>query len=120
MTPVAFWREGMIRKYAHPVMDEIRYENWMDDLRYFGSATDTAFSDIEDSRFTCRKPILRRYDCREWRADDYLMELGCGKGKILATTLRIEGGMGKQPLFLENNRFGRWLIGKAIQYLLGK
>lgn len=120
VTPVAFWREGMIRKYEHPVMDEIRYENWMDDLRYFGSATDTAFSDIEDSRFSCRKPILRRYDCREWRSDDYLMELGCGKGKILATTLRIEGGMGKQPLFLENNRFGRWLIGKAIQYLLGK
>lgn len=115
--PVAFWREGIIRSFAHPMLEGMQYESWMDDLRYFGSATDTAFLVVENSEFTYRKPILRRYDCREWRADDYLVELGCGKGKILATTLRLEGGMGKQPLFLENNRFGRWLLDRALHYL---
>lgn len=115
---VAFWREGMIRKFEHPMLSELKYESWMDDLRYFGSATDTAFADVEDSRFSYRTPIIRRYDCREWRADDYLMELGLGKGRILATTLRLEGGMGKQPLFLENNRFARWLLDCAVSYLL--
>lgn len=116
--PIAFWREGMIRHYDHPVLEGLKYESWMDDLRYFGSTTDTAFADIQDERFDYRKPIIRRYDCREWRADDYMMELGCGAGKIIATTLRLEGGMGKEPLFLKNNRFGRWLLQQAVTYLL--
>ncbi|MCI9438630.1 MAG: hypothetical protein HFH85_16010 [Lachnospiraceae bacterium] len=115
---VAFWREGMIRQCDHPMLEGLLRESWMDDLRYFGSSTDTAFADEEDDRFDYRRPILRRYDCREWRADDYLCELGCGKGTIIATTLRLEGGMGKEPLFLENNRFGRWLLDRAVHYLL--
>lgn len=118
--PVAFWREGMIRHYDHPILDGIRRETWMDDLRYFGSSTDTAFADEEDERFDYRKPILRRYDCREWRADDYVCELGCGAGTIIATTLRLEGGMGKEPLFLAHNPFGRWLLDRAVHYLMEK
>ena len=118
VNPVAFWREGMIRAYNHPVLEGLTYDNWMDDLRWFGSATDTAFTDQVDSRFCYKKPILCRYDCREWRKDHYLMELGCGEGRIIATTLRLEGGMGKQPLFLENNRLGRWLLNQAVGYLL--
>lgn len=115
---IAFWREGMIRRFPHPLFKELEEGNWMEDLRYFSCATDTAFSDIADTRFHTRRPILRRYDCREWRADDYLMELGCGKGRIIATTLRLEGGMGKQPMFLENNRFGRYLLDKVCDWLL--
>lgn len=118
--PVAFWREGMIRHFSHPILEGLSYDCWMDDLRYFGSTTDTAFADVQDERFDYRKPIIRRYDCREWRADDYMMELGCGKGKIIATTLRLEGGMGKEPLFIKNNRFGRWLLSQAVTYLLEK
>lgn len=118
--PVAFWREGMVRHFNHPILEGLSYDSWMDDLRYFGSTTDTAFADVKDGRFNYRKPIVRRYDCREWRADDYVMELGCGAGTIIATTLRLEGGMGKEPLFLENNRFGRWLLSQAVSYLLKK
>ena len=116
--PAAFWREGMVRRFGHPLLDELERGSWMDDLRYFGSTPDTAFSDVDDPRFDYRKPVLRRYDCREWRADDYIVELGCGKGKIIATTLRIEGGMGKQPVGLKNNRFARWMLDKAAEYLL--
>lgn len=118
--PVAFWREGMIRHFDHPILEGLSYDCWMDDLRYFGSTTDSAFADVEDERFETRRPIVRRYDCREWRADDYVVELGCGSGTIIATTLRLEGGMGKEPLFLENNRFGRWLLSQSLDYLLKK
>ena len=38
--------------------------------------------------------------------------------KVIATTLRLEGGMGKEPLFLKNNRLGRWLLQQAVTYLL--
>lgn len=119
VNPVAFWREGMIRSYEHPILAGLEQSSWMDDMRWFGSATDTAFTDLQDTRFDYRKPILSRYDCREWRKDHYLMELGCGEGRIIATTLRLEGGMGKQPLFLENNRLGRWILQQAVTYLLG-
>lgn len=118
--PVAFYREGMVRCYEHPILEGLSYDNWMDDLRFFGSATDTAFLHTKGSEDIVQKPIIRRYDCREWRADDYMMELSLGKGIIIATTLRLEGGMGKQPAFLENNRFGRWLLHQSLNYLLGQ
>ena len=43
---IAFWREGMIRRFPHPLFKELEEGNWMEDLRYFSCATDTAFSDI--------------------------------------------------------------------------
>lgn len=43
-----------------------------------------------------------------------MAELRLGRGRILATTLRLEGGMGKQPLFITNNTLGRHLLMSAV------
>lgn len=117
--PAAFWREGMICYDDHPALGGIHYENQMDDLRFFGVGTDTVFDIHHDGfkQFNYIKSIIKRYDCREWRSDDYMSELGFGSGVILATTLRLEGNMGKQPMFLSNNRFGRWILESALKYL---
>lgn len=116
--PVAFWREGIVEYENSPVIGNLRREHWMDDLRFFGIAAETAFSEISLPQFKNVRSLISRYDCREWRKDSYLKELSYGKGKILATTLRIEGGMGKQPLFLNNNTFGWWLLRNMIQGLI--
>ncbi len=66
------------------------------------------------SRFTSAEPVILRYDCREWKKSAYMAELCLGRGRILATTLRLEGGMGKQPLFITNNTLGRHLLMSAV------
>lgn len=117
---VPFWREGMVRRFSHPLLDEVKKEAWFDDLRYFSLSTDTAF-DLEAaaaSGYENITPILRRYDCRQWLASDYLAECTYGEGRMLLTTLRFEGGMGKQPLYLKNNRYARWMLDGMIWYLL--
>lgn len=117
----AFWREGMIQCFDHPVLNGIEYDSWMDDLRFYEVTTDTALDTFEFrlAGFTPEQitPIIRRYDCREWTASDYLVEITMDSGKIIATTLRMEGGFGKQPIFLKNNTFGRWLLQSSLAYL---
>ena len=59
----------------------------------------TATSAIETDKLAERgfgdaRPILRRYDCREWYASDYMLEFTLCRGRLVATTLRLQGGMG--------------------------
>lgn len=114
--PVAFWREGMVRCYPHPVLKGLERQTWMDDLRFFSLSTDTALqtSAFGELGITDARPIIRRYDCREWLATDYMVDCRLGKGRLIATTLRFEGGMGKQPMFVDGNCFGVWLLHQAI------
>jgi len=116
--PVAFWREGMIRTYEHPVLEGCERQIWLDDLRYFSVGTDTALDtfELEKGGFTLISPIIRRYDCREWKMSEYMAEYQYGEGTMIATTLRLEGGMGKQPMFLENNKLGRYLTENILKY----
>lgn len=120
--PVAFWREGMIRTYEHDILKGCERKVWEDDLRYFSVSTDTALDTgrMQEEGFLLVNPIIRRYDCREWTAAEYMAEFSYGKGTMIATTLRLEGGMGKQPLFLKNNCLGRRLLLQMTEYLYGK
>lgn len=120
--PIAFWREGMIRTYDHPVLEGCERKNWLDDLRYFSISTDTALDTfvLEEQGFSLKAPMIRRYDCREWKMSDYMAEYQYGEGTMIATTLRLEGGMGKQPMFLENNKLGRYLMENMLEYLTNK
>jgi len=117
---VSFWREGMIVRQPHSLWSEVKRTSYMDDLRMFSLSTDTAFliEQFQDLGFTNPVSLIRRYDCREWKASDYMVEMAYGKGRIIATTLRIEGGMGKQPRNIVNNPFGRWILHQAMQYLM--
>lgn len=117
--PVAFWREGIIRSFPHPVLDGLKKTLWCDDLRYFSLSTDTALDteSAEKQGLHLAAPILRRYDCREWLRSDYLAEFSLGEGRMIASTLRFEGGMGKEPLFLRNNRLAQWLLDRILRTL---
>ncbi len=118
--PVAFWREGIVKLCLHPILADIEKTTWMDDLRYFGLSTGTAFDTEEMALEGYRDitPILRRYDCRGWFASDYMLFFRLGKGECVALTLRLEGGMGKEPLFIRNNPYGMYLLYESLRYLL--
>ncbi len=114
--PVSFWREGIVRCMEHDVLEGVTYDTWQDDLRFYDLATDTAFDVTEWSDFNFDKvtPIIKRYDCREWRENDYMVEITHGEGSIIATTLRLEGGFGKQSMLITGSALSQHLIHNII------
>ena len=112
---VPFWREGLVCRDFTSFWNELPIKHWADDLRFFSLSTDTAFDIDSLSTLGPVHPMVRRYDCRKWLASDYMCEISMGKGRLVATTLRLEGGMGKQPMFLENNYLGRWIIEQSLK-----
>lgn len=115
MRACPFWREAVAVRKPGELLDVLPYLAPYDDLRYFSVTPERAidFSEGIDG-FSGYTPILRRYDCREWLAHDYLSRATCGEGTVYLTTLRLYGGMGKQPPTLLSNAFGRWLIDKML------
>ena len=110
-----FWREGMVCRDFPSFWNQLTPTHWADDLRFFSVAADTAFDISGCETFGKVRPYLRRYDCRKWLATDYMCRISIGRGSLLATTLRLDGGMGKQPILLENNCLGRWIVAESIK-----
>lgn len=112
-----FWREGMVWRGYPSFLSQLPCDSWMDDLRFFSVTTDTAleFSQFPPELLQDYRPVMRRYDCRNWTAQDYIARIGYGAGRIYATTLRLEGGQGKQPLLLPNNLLGTYLLDAMLQ-----
>ncbi len=115
---IPFWRESFIQSYDHPILQGMDKSSYMEDLRYFSVSTNSAFDSFAMEGYNV-KPILRRYDTRLWNAHDYMKEVSIGKGAIIATTLRLEGGEGKQPYSFGHNVFSKWLYQRVVAYLTG-
>lgn len=111
-----FWREGMLWRDYPSFLNQLDEDCWMDDLRFFSVTAEAAldFGAFPAELVRDYRPVLRRYDCRQWLAHDYIARIGLGRGSIYATTLRLEGGLGKQPVQLCNNRMGVWLLDQML------
>jgi hypothetical protein len=115
---VGFWREGFAVFEDHPVADAIPAGPYRE-LALYGMATDTALTWISrggDVRGV--RPVITRVDAREFIAQHYLVELSLGKGTLVATTLRVEGGMGRQPAGIGDSSAARFLVDRILRYLL--
>ncbi len=113
-----FWREAI--KIIHPSLTAMPHHGYVD-LQFYGLATDWALlpdalqntlSDVTDFR-----PLLRRLDARQFVLSDYLVEARVGSGKLIASTLRFQGGMGDQPQGLIDHLAGRWLLLNLLKSL---
>jgi len=62
---------------------------------------------------------LRRLDARQFDVTDYLLDMRLGAGRLAATTLRFQGGMGDQPVGLRAHLAGRWLLYTLLRDLAG-
>ena len=117
-----FWRE------AAQVMEDSPYLAGFDaegfcHLQWYSLATDRAFTpsafeevlgpDIQV------KPILLRLDARKYLVHHYLTEVRFGKGTLLATTLRPQGGLGDQAEGLPQSVSGQFLLWQWTQVLSG-
>lgn len=116
---LSFWREGLIDREGTHFLGELPYRDFDDDLRYFGVATDSIFdlNRLEGAGFPDYEEWMTRYDCRTWLRGAYVLSMPRGEGMILATTLRLEGGMGKQPDGIRENVFGRWFLDAGLRWL---
>ena len=116
---ISFWREGMCQEIPHPITENFKYQGAFNDLRFFGVAPEFSLDSCAaaEKGYNLLSPIVRRFDCREWHCSEYLAEYTKGKGKLIATTFRLAGGLGKETPSLGGNVLGRYLLEKAIEYL---
>jgi glycosyl hydrolase family 2 len=115
---VPFWREGIKIISDHPAMLP---HNGYADLQFYGLATDWALDTEKLSDAlpdaTNFQPIMRRLDARQFTVSDYLIEMQVGAGRLIASTLRFQGGSGDQPASLKAHLAGRWLLYNLLKTL---
>jgi hypothetical protein len=116
-TTVAFWREGITLFEQHPLTEELPAGPFRE-LQLFGMATDTSLRWIEAAGpVRAVKPVITRLDARESIASHYMAEVSFGEGRLIVSTLRFEGGMGRQPRSIAWSYAARWFLEKAVAFL---
>lgn len=121
MKQAPFWRECIQEFVPHPLTEALNNEGFAD-LQWMGMASDVSFipeqfieSLPDKTKYT---PVIRRIDCRNYEISDYLIEAELGKGRMIATSLSLCGGMGIEPSGFAANTGAVFLMGKIIDYLL--
>lgn len=108
-----FWREAVKLLEPHQAWDDFPHDGWTD-LQFYGLATDLA---LETASLPECRPILRRLDARTMAVHDYVAEVSLGRGRLIITTLRFEGGLGQQPVGIKRNTAAAYLLACWLRYL---
>jgi hypothetical protein len=112
-----FWREAIKIVEPHAAWRDFPHDGCAG-MQFFGCATsyalDTSAVDVRSAA------ILRRLDARTMRVYDYAAELAWGAGRLIASTLRFEGGLGEQPLGISRNTAAAYLLSCWVRYLRGR
>ncbi len=115
-----FWREAIHLFPDHPLWQAFPHQGYVD-LQFFGLATDVMLDAVRLSEavpgVTWIRPVMRRLDAREFHVSEYLLEAQIGRGRLLACTLRLQGGAGAQPIGLQRNVAGHFLLWAMVAYL---
>jgi hypothetical protein len=110
---VPFWREAIHVFQPHALWERVPHPGYAD-MRFFSVATDFAL-DLEHLAASLGPgaqvaPVWRRFDARALTWLDYLADVRLGSGRLLLTTLRLDGGLGSQPQGLEASPLGAWFL----------
>ena len=115
-----FWREGVKLFPKHPVWEDFPHQGFAD-MQFFGLATDIMLDGAELGAQLPGapevRPIMRRLDARTFAMHEYLVEASAGKGVLIVTSLRFQGGIGAQPSGLKRNVSGHVLYRNVLRYL---
>jgi len=114
--PLPFWREAVRIAEPHPAWHDFPVQPFVG-LQLRASSADHAFD--ADAHQDAR-PLLRRLDARSGRVHDYAVEMPYGKGRIIATTLRLDGRTGDLPLGISRSPGALYLLGCWVRYLAGR
>lgn len=108
-----FWRESVKVIEPHEAWDDFPHDGWVD-LQFAGMATDLA---LDTAALPGARPLLRRVDNRTGQLHDYATEVRHGFGRLILSTLRVEGSRGDQPLGLRRNTGAAYLLSRWVRAL---
>ncbi len=108
-----FWREAVRLFPPHPLWQRFRQTGYTGG-QFIGLTCDCALvperlQEALGGEADVR-PVLRRVDARSFAVHDYLVDVQVGAGRMLATTLRLAGGLGDAPAGIARNVAGFWLL----------
>ncbi|HEY6737847.1 MAG TPA: hypothetical protein VI076_03285, partial [Actinopolymorphaceae bacterium] len=109
-----FWREAVKVFEPHQAWGEFPHEGWAD-LQCAAFAPDLAL-DTSQTRDEIT-PILRRVDARTAEVHDYAVEVAYGNGRLIVSTLRLEGSRGDQPRGLSRSPAASYLLSSWVRAL---
>lgn len=112
---VPFWRESIKLLCDHPLMNNFPHAGYAD-LQFYHLATDCAFDTAAFADMDVTH-VMRRLDARLFSMLDYVVDVRVGAGRLLATTLRLFGGVGDQVQGLEANVAGEFLLHQMVRLL---
>lgn len=112
-----FWREA-IHVFEHDDLWEFVPHAGYADMRFFSLANDmaldlAALQALLGPGAVCR-PVWRRFDARSLYWAEYLIDVQYGAGRLWVTSLRFEGGLGRQPEGFDANPMGAWLLATLL------
>lgn len=117
----SFWREAINLPGSHPAIDALAHGGFAD-VQFYHLATDVALDtarlgeELGDDIRNVRS-LFGRLDARQFYWLDYAVEAHVGAGKLIASTLRFQGGHGDQVSGLRDNIAGRGLLSGLINAL---
>jgi hypothetical protein len=112
-----FWREAIHAFEPHPLWDRVPQAGYAD-MRFFSVANDVAtdlpaLSSLLGPSAHAR-PVWRRFDARSLFWAEYLVDVEFGAGRLWVSSLRFEGGQGRQPDGFDTNPLGAWLLATLL------
>jgi hypothetical protein len=111
---VPFWREAIHVFEPGALWDDA-------DMRFFSVATDVALDLAALQAYlgptALLRPVWRRFDARSLYWAEYLVGVQYGAGRLWVSSLRFEGGLGRQPEGFDANPLGAWLLAALLNDL---
>jgi hypothetical protein len=123
MLPVkqqGFWFEALNLIRTHPVWDGFPHDGYTG-MAFYHLAPDYALDAgrLAEALPQARdvRPLLTRLHTRHFTTTEYMLEIALGAGRLIATTLRFDGGRGDQVNGLAHNPMARHLLDRLVGYL---
>lgn len=108
-----YWREAIRIAEPHAAWGDFPTRPFLG-LQVAALAADHAFVPTVGG-----SPIMRRLDARTGRTHDYAVESSRGEGRMIATTLRLWGGVGDLPRGLSRSPGALHLLEGWLRHLVG-
>lgn len=116
-----FWWHAIHLFADHALWRDMAHPTYLDE-RFYGLTTPWAF---DTTRLAAAlpvgatvTPVWRRLHPSQFTLAEYLFEAALGNGRLIASTLRFQGGLGDQPAGLRDQVAGRWLLYALLRRLM--
>ena len=114
-----YWREALKLAEPHPAWGDFPCAD--PGLQFYALAADCALDTTTPRHASPHlggfAPLLRRLDARSLDLHEYAAVLHWGRGLLIATTLRLQGGLGDQPAGISRSPAAAYLLACWLRYL---